>query len=199
MREPKFILVALVLGGTVLAVATGLTMPTSATREQAVTLSGEDKVFLRAGPAAPGAKSPALVPHASPEQAAAIAAAFLAEPWPTEAELAAIAPFEGTENVAAQDCQTYLPKVVTEELSLAPGSIERRMKGEIYALLTVQQVLETGSCTCRGKTPPWEPVPLILNEIISRNGKLSGNLAYKYGDETRRLQRTVERVCEGRL
>lgn len=168
-------------------------------QEDGTALSEDDKAFLKIVPEAPGPENTKLVPHASPEESAAIAKAFFETPWPSDAELAAIAPFTGTENVPVQQCREFLPQEVNDELVVAPGSMERRIKGEIYALMTVQQVLQTGDCTCRGKVPAWEPVPIIFDELLRREGELTGNLAYKYGDETMRLQRTVERVCQGRL
>mgnify|MGYP006909086674 CR=1 FL=1 len=71
------------------------------------------------------------------------------------------------------------------------------MKSEIYGLMTMQQVLRTGDCTCRGKTPPWEPVSLILDGLVEREGQLTGLLFDRYRDETARLKRVVERACQG--
>lgn len=166
-------------------------------QENGTALSEDDKAFLKIVPGAPGPETADLVPHASPEEATAIANAFFETPWPSDAELAAIAPFAGTENVPARECASYAPSTVTEELVLAAPSNERRMKSEIYGLMTVQQVLQTGDCTCQGKTPPWEPVPLILNELVKREGQLTGLLFDKYRDETARLKRVVEQSCQG--
>ena len=70
-------------------------------QEGATALSEDDKAFLKIVPQAPGAENADLVPHASPEEAAEIAAAFLETPWPSDAELAAIEPFAGPVNVPA--------------------------------------------------------------------------------------------------
>ena len=166
-------------------------------QEDGTALSEDDKAFLKILPDAPGPETADLVPHASPEEAAAIAKAFFETPWPSDAELAAIAPFTGTENVPARECASYAPSTVTEELVLAAPSNERRMKSEIYGLMTVQQVLQSSDCTCRGKTPPWEPVQLILDELVKREGEITPVLAYAYRDEAARLKRVVERACQG--
>lgn len=166
-------------------------------QEDGTALSEGDKAFLQIAPEAPDPENADLVPHASPEEAAAIAKAFFETPWPSDAELAAIEPFTGTENVPARECANYAPSAVTEELVLAAPSNERRMKSEIYGLMTVQQVLQTSDCACLGKTPPWEPVQLILDELVKREGQLTGLLFDKYRDETARLKRVVERACQG--
>lgn len=169
----------------------------AAAQEDATALSEDDKAFLRILPEAPGPENADLVPHAGSEEAAAIATAFFETPWPSDAELAAIEPFTGTENVPARQCASFAPSAVTEELVLAAPSNERRMKSEIYGLMTVQQVLRTGDCTCHGKTSPWEPVHLILGELVKREGQVTPVLAYAYRDETARLKRVVERACQG--
>ena len=166
-------------------------------QEDGTALSADDKAFLKIVPEASGPENTDLVPHASPDEAAAIAKAFFDIPWPSDAALAAIEPFGGTENVPARECASYAPSAVTEELVLAAPSNERRMKSEIYGLMTVQQVLQSGDCTCHGKTPPWEPVPLILSEVVKREGQMTGLLFDKYRDKTARLKRVVERACQG--
>lgn len=169
----------------------------AAAQEDGTALSEGDKAFLKIAPEAPDPENADLVPHASPEEAAAIATAFFETPWPSDAELAAIAPFAGTENVPVQQCREFLPNAYTEEIILAPGSPERRMKGEIYAMISVQRVLLRGDCSCAGKTAPWEPVPIIFEKVVEENGSPTGLLFDRYRNETRRLRRVVERVCDG--
>lgn len=166
-------------------------------QEEGTALSEGDKAFLKIVPEAPGPETAGLVPHASPEEAAAIATVFFETPWPSDAELAAIAPFVGTENVPVQQCREFLPNAYTEEIILAPGSPERRMKGEIYAMISAQRVLLRGDCSCAGKTAPWEPVPIIFKKVVEENGSPTGLLFDRYRNETRRLRRVVERVCNG--
>lgn len=188
---------AMTVSLSVLASAALILSDRAVAQEDGKSLSGDDKAFLKILPDAPGPGNAGLVPHASREEAAAIATAFFDTPWPSDADLAAIAPFTGTENVPARECSSYAPSAVTEELVLAAPSNERRMKSEIYGLMTVQQVLQTSDCTCLGKTPPWEPVQLILDELVKREGQLTGLLFDKYRDETARLKRVVEQSCQG--
>ena len=159
--------------------------------------SDGDKAFLKIVPGAPDPENADLVPHASPEEAAAIAKAFFETPRPSDAELATIAPFAGTGNVPASRCEGYEPNAVTDELTLAPPSIERRLKGEIYALLNAHRVLTTQDCGCGGKFAPWEPVQIIIDTLRKRSGSLSWSAVDQYRDEALRLRRVAERVCQG--
>lgn len=164
--------------------------------ELAAELKEEDD-FLRILPAAPQPENRDLVPHAAPDEAAAIAADFFARPAPSDAELAGMVPFSGTENVSIMRCEQYWPAAAADELSLSNPTPERRMKDEIYFRLNVQQSLYTGDCTCRGKVAPFEPVALILREVKKIHGEPTGNLFYEYSAESRRLKNTVERLCDG--
>ena len=152
---------------------------------------------LRLTPPGPAIEHADFVPHATLEEATAIAEDFFARPAPTDAELAAIAPFIGTKNVQVQRCDVYEPKAAKDELTLAPASPDRRMKGEIYDRLNVMQVLRTGDCTCIGKVAAYEPVGIILTALKKQNGEPDGRLFTPYRTETLRLLRTVERLCQG--
>jgi hypothetical protein len=200
-------LLAAALGGAAIAAAGVIVFrpgPAAQARSQPVgtgalrALLAED-TFLRIAPPTPSAENTDLVPHAAPTEAAAIAAEFFARPAPSDAELAAMTPFDGTENIRVQFCGHHWPKAATDELSLTRATPRRRMKDEIYARLNVQKALSTGDCTCAGKVAPFEPVALILDEILRRHGAPTGNLFYEYSNETRRLRSAVERLCNGRF
>lgn len=164
--------------------------------ELAAELKEEDD-FLRILPAAPQPENRDLVPHAAPDEAAAIAADFFARPAPSDAELAGMVPFSGTENVPTKLCADYWPEASTDDLVRAPASRERRMKGEIYHRLNIRQALDTGDCTCRGKTTAWEPVKIILDEVKKGGGELTVIVISEFSEETLRLKRTTERLCQG--
>ena len=183
-----------------LAALTGSVMILSdraSAQDDGTALSDGDKAFLKVVPMSPGPETAGLVPHAGPEEAAAVAKAFFDTPWPSDVELAAIAPFDGTENVPQSLCTEHEPAAAKNELKLAPGSIERRMKGEIYGFLKLSNVLATRDCTCRGKVVAYEPVPIILRELVGKNGPLSWLQVDELRDENLRLLRTVEHVCGG--
>lgn len=206
----KQILFVTGLGAAALGIGTGVTMlsgpdtPTPDAAEQAelaelAAALKEEEDFLRVLPAEPQPENADLVPHATPEEAAAIAADFFARPAPTDAQLAAMAPFEGAENVLFQRCDDYMPQASEDELVRAPAGPDRRMKSEIYARMNVRQALDTGDCTCAGKVAPYEPVAAVLDEVKRKHGQLGGALFYEYFEETLRLQRAVERLCNGRF
>lgn len=152
---------------------------------------------LRLTPPGPANENGDLVPHATPEEVAAIARDFFARPTPTDAELAAMVPFTGTENVAIGRCAAYWPKAAEAELRLASATPTRRMKDEIYGQLSLRHVLGSGNCTCAGKVAPFEPVALVLAEITKRRGEPNGILFDEYATERRRLRSAVERLCAG--
>ncbi|MGB3315318.1 MAG: hypothetical protein WBB85_12970 [Albidovulum sp.] len=204
----KQILFAVGLGAAGLGVGAGVTVlsgpdtPTPDAAEQAelaelAAALKEEEDFLRILPAEPEPENAALVPHATPEEAAVIAADFFARPAPTDAELAAMVPFEGAENVPLQRCDAYFPNAAKKELDVMKNPPDRRMKGEIYARMNVRRALDTGECTCTGKVAPYEPVAIVLAEIKRRHGEPDGALFYPYRDETARLRRAVERLCGG--
>ncbi len=206
----KQILFVTGLGAAALGVGAGVTMlsgpdtstPDAAEQAELAELAAalkEEEDFLRVLPAEPQPENADLVPHATPEEAAAIAADFFARPAPTDAELAAMAPFEGTENLPIVRCGAYWPQAAAVELDVMTGPPDRRMKELIYERMNIRQVLDTGDCTCGGKVAPFEPVSLVLEEVKERHGEPTGNLFYAYRDENTRLGRAVERLCGGDL
>jgi hypothetical protein len=164
--------------------------------ELAAELKEEDD-FLRILPAAPQPENRNLVPHAAPDEAAAIAADFFARPAPSDAELAGMVPFSGTENVPIHRCGPYWSEAATKELDVMTGPPDRRMKDLIYERLNVRRALDTGDCTCVGKVAPFEAVGFALNELKQLHGEQIENLIYPYSDENMRLRRGVQRLCGG--
>ncbi len=155
------------------------------------------KDILRVLPTEPEPESPDLVPHATPDEAAAIATEFFAHPAPTDAELAAMAPFEGTENVPIARCGSYWPESAAKELDVMTGPPDRRMKELIYERMNIRRTLDTGDCTCAGKVAPFEPVAAVLHDLKQRHGAQTDDLVYPYRDENMRLGRALQRLCGG--
>lgn len=138
-----------------------------------------------------------LAPHLSPEEARDYAARFLARAWPSEAELAARRPFPESQNVPSRLCGAYASAEATREIFEAPASHARRMKSEIFGLMSVRQVLETGDCSCAGKAAPWEPVPIILAALVKKHGNGTALPFNAYAEATRHELRAAERLCGG--
>ena len=164
--------------------------------ELAAALNGEENL-LEVFPAEPEPENPDLVPHATPEEAAAIATDFFARPAPADAELAAMAPFEGTENVPVARCGPYWPEAAATELDVMTGPPDRRMKELIYERMNIRRTLDTGDCTCAGKVAPFEPVAAVLRTLKQRHGTQTDDLIYPYRDENMRLGRVLQRLCGG--
>lgn len=186
------------LGGA-LAVFSGDDTPSAVETELAELAAAlkEEEDFLRILPAEAEPENPDLVPHATPDEAAAIAADFFAHPAPTDAELAAMAPFEGAENVSIFRCGPYWPQAAAVELDVMTGPPDRRMKELIYERMNIRRALDTGDCTCAGKVAPYEPVAAVLGELKQLHGAQIDSLIYPYRDENMRLSRAVQRLCGG--
>lgn len=183
--------------GVIMWPGSGAPGPDGSGQTELATALKEEEDFLRILPVEPPPENPGLVPHAAPDEAAAIAADFFARPAPTDAELAAMVPFDGTKNVPILRCGPYWPEAATRELDVMTGPPDRRMKELIYERMNIRRTLDSRDCTCAAKVAPFEPVAVVLSDLKQLHGAQTDTLIYPYRDENMRLGRALQRLCGG--
>lgn len=101
-----------------------------------------------------------------------------------------------TENVPYSSCNK-LPEVESAAFKAAsPDAYARRM---FYVYAQMRRVLDTGDCTCKGKTAPFAAVEAIEAELQSSEGVHWNRHAAgrDYISQARKLRTDVEAMCGG--
>lgn len=137
------------------------------------------------------------MPRLSREEAQSYAERFLSRPWPTEDELAGMAPFEGTTNTPVAECGKALPKEAVQQIFETFPSPERRLKIEVWEMMGVWQARETKDCSCAGKTPPWEAFPIIFRAVAEKDGEPMDAVMKTYLAQTLQEASALGRLCGG--
>ena len=101
-----------------------------------------------------------------------------------------------TENVPYSNCDK-LPEVESATFKAAsPDAYARRM---FYVYAQMRRVLDTGDCTCKGKTAPFSAVEAIEAELQASEGVDWNRHAAgrDYISRARKLRADVEAMCGG--
>ena len=106
------------------------------------------------------------------------------------------APIASAANTPYRDC----PKVAeVQSDTVQQKTQEGYVRRFIYSYVMMNHVLETGDCTCSGKSAPYAPAQKIEDDLRQKHGTAwaTSDEAQTYFSQSRALRAQVEALCGG--